>query len=102
MNNSSQALDELLLEFNNIKTWNARKKGLKIDIIKYLESEGYLFFVGSKHIYQLTKIGQRRKLTINDLSEQPLDRFKDKDVQLICLGQEHCDYMHLAAKEITK
>jgi hypothetical protein len=101
MANSTLKLDYLLSKFNSLKTWNKEKRSLKSEIIKHLKTEGYLFFVGSKHIYKLTKTGDICQFKISNKQDGPLNKFRNQEIQLICLGQEHCDYMHFAAKQIT-
>jgi hypothetical protein len=83
MENLKQKLGTLLKKFNSLKTWNKEKRFLKGEIIKLLKKENYLFFVGSKHAYKLTKTVDMCQLKIGNKEDGPLDKFKNKEIQLI-------------------
>ena len=95
-------LYELLDQFNTISTWTKEKKNLKIKIIQEIQKEKLYIFVGSKNTFNLTRFGETRKVSNQALSHLRSDNFKAKEIELICMGQEHCDYMYIAAKEIGK
>lgn len=62
------------------------------------KKEKLYVFIGSKSSFRLTKLGETRMVSSQTLSH--LKNFKAKEIELICMGQEHCDYMYIAAKEI--
>jgi len=93
-----EALKDILINFNKISTWTKEKKNLKTEIIKKIKKERLFVFVGSKSSFKLTRFGKSRIISSQTLSH--LKKFKTKELELICIGQEHCDYMYIAAKEI--
>jgi len=93
---------ELLNQFNKIRTWTNEKKNLKTEIIKTIKKEKLYVFIGSKNTFKLTRFGARRKVSNQMLSSLQSVNFKTKEIELICMGQEHCDYMYIAAKEIDQ
>lgn len=93
-------LNELLNQFNAISTWTNEKKSLKMKIIQKIQNEKLYVFVGSKNTFNLTRFGEKRKVSNQTLSSLHSVNFKAKEIELICMGQEHCDYMYIAAKEI--
>ena len=93
-------LEELLNQFNKIRTWTNEKKKLKTEIIKTIQKEKLYVFVGSKNTFKLARFGATRKVSKKALSYLHSDNFKAEEIELICMGQEHCDYMYIAAKEI--
>ena len=92
------SLQELLNQFNKIRTWTNEKKNLKTEIIKKIKKEKLFVFVGSKSSFKLTRFGNSRIISSQTLSH--LKKFKTKELELICIGQEHCDYIYIVAKEI--
>jgi hypothetical protein len=95
-------LQELLNQFNAISTWTKEKKQLKLKIIQKTQQEKLYVFVGSKNTFKLTRFGQTRKVSNQTLGYLHSHNFKSKEIELICMGQEHCDHMYFAAKEIDK
>ena len=95
-------LKELLNQFNKISTWTNEKKILKTEIIKTIKREKLYVFVGSKNTFKLTRFGVTRKISKEALSYLQRANFKAEEIELICMGQEHCDYMYIAAKEIAQ
>jgi hypothetical protein len=95
-------LDELLIKFNEVKTWTKEKKDLKNKVIRKIKEDNLYIFIENKNLFRLTKFGQSRKVSNQALSHLRSDNFKAKEIELICMGQEHCDYMYIAAKEIGK
>lgn len=93
-------LNELLDQFNKINTWTKEKKNLKMKIMQKIQDEELYVFVGSKNTFKLTRFGERRKVSNQTLSSLHSVSLKAKEIELICMGQEHCDYMYIAAKEI--
>jgi hypothetical protein len=89
-----------LKNFNEITTWKKKKKDLKNAIIKKIQNENIYVFIGSKNTFNLTRFGESRKVSNQTLSSLHSVNFKSKEIELICLGQEHCNYMYIAAKEI--
>ena len=76
------------------------QKSLKMKIIQKIQNEKLYVFVGSKNTFNLTRFGEKRKVSNQTLSSLHSVNFKAKEIELICMGQEHCDYMYIAAKEI--
>jgi hypothetical protein len=95
-------LHELLDQFNTISTWTKEKKSLKIKIIQKIHNEKLYVFIGNKNTFNLTRFGENRKVSNQTLSSLHRVNFKAKEIELICMGQEHCDYMYIAAKEIIQ
>jgi len=95
-------LHELLDQFNTISTWTKEKKSLKMKIIQKIQNEKLYVFVGSKNTFKLTRFGETRKVSDQTLGYLHSHNFKAKEIELICMGQEHCDHMYIAAKEIEK
>jgi len=95
-------LHELLDQFNTISTWTKEKKNLKMKIIQKIQNEKLYVFVGSKNTFKLTRFGETRKVSNQTLGHLHSHNFKAKEIELICIGQEHCDHMYIAAKEIEK
>ena len=93
-------LQELLNQFNKIRTWTNEKKKLKTEIIKTIQKEKLYVFVGNKNTFKLTRFGASRKVSKKTYSYLHSDNFKTEEIELICMGREHCDYMFIAAKEI--
>jgi hypothetical protein len=93
-------LHELLDQFNKISAWTKEKKILKMKIIQEIKNEKLYVFIGSKNTFNLTRFGENRKVSNQTLSSIQGVNFKAKEIELICMGQEHCDYMYIAAKEI--
>ena len=93
-------LHELLDQFNTISTWTKEKKSLKMKIIQKIQNEKLYVFIGSKNTFNLTRFGEKRKVSNQTLSSLHSVNFNTKEIELICMGQEHCDYMYIAAKEI--
>lgn len=95
-------LQELLNQFNAISTWTNEKKHLKLKIIQKIQKEKLYVFVGNKNTFKLTRFGETRKVANQTLGYLHSHNFKAKEIELICMGQEHCDHMYIAAKEIEK
>ena len=93
-------LQELLNQFNKIRTWTKEKKSLKMKIIQKIQNEKLYVFIWSKNTFKLTKFGATRKVSKKTLSYLHSDNFKTEEIELICMGREHCNYMFIAAKEI--
>ncbi len=96
----THTLHELLDQFNTISTWTKEKKSLKMKIIQKIQNEKLYVFIGSKNTFNLTRFGEKRKVSNQTLSSLHSVNFNAKEIELICMGQEHCDYMYIAAKEI--
>jgi hypothetical protein len=95
-----ESLSEILINFNKISTWAKEKKKYKNQIIKKIKKEKLYVFIGSKSSFKLTKFGETRMVSSQTLSH--LKNFKTKELELICMDKEHCDYMYIAVKEIGR
>jgi len=93
-------LHELLDQFNTISTWTKEKKRLKNKVIENIQKEKLYVFVGSKHLFKMTRFGEIRKIFSKELSFLKPKTFKAKEVELVCMGQEHCVYIYIAVREI--
>lgn len=91
---------QLLKEFKRINTWTKKKKDLKSAIIQKIQDEKHYVFVGSRNTFKLTRFGEARRVSNQMLSTLHSFNFKAKEIELICLGQEHCDFMYIAAIEL--
>ena len=95
-------LDELLCRFNKIATWTKAKKDLKSQITELVTKDRFYTFIGSKHFYRLTRFGETRKISNHEFFLLEGKRFVSQEVELVCLGQDHCVFMHIAARELLQ
>ena len=95
-------LDTLLHKFNKIDTWTKEKKNLKSLIIEQIKQDNLSIFIGSKHIYKLSRFGQTRKLKKPKVMFPENSLFENKEVELLCMGKQHCDFIFIAVSEIKK
>jgi len=96
------SLDELLSRFNKISTWTKEKKDLKSQITEQVNRDRLYSFTGSKHSYKLTRFGESRKISNQEFFLLEGKRFDSPEVELVCMGQEHCVFMHIAARELPQ
>jgi hypothetical protein len=95
-------LDELLNQFKQIETWTKDKFKLKSRIINLIKSEECYIFTGSKNLFKLSKFGDKRTVSRKELELPDKELIKYNEIEIICIGQEHCDYMFFAERKSTR
>ena len=93
-------LSLLLLEFDLLKTWTARKKCLKREIKMEVDRLQLIKIVATKNKFQLSRFGQTKIVDSTELNNGFNLPVLSKKIQLICLEPEHCVFFWIAAREV--
>ena len=92
-------LSFLLVEFDILKTWTARKKFLKKEIKMEVDRLQLIKIVANKNKFQLSRFGQTKIVDSAKLDTSFNFPTQSKKIQLICLEPEHCVFFWIAARE---
>jgi hypothetical protein len=93
-------LSLLLLEFDLLKTWTARKKILKKEIKMEVDRLQLQKIAINKNKFQLSRFGQTKIVDSTELINDFNSPLLSQKIQLICLEPEHCVFFWIAVREV--